>query len=133
MTTTTNETTAGYTIEHNGAQFAPTGRIEWQDRPAADRIDITAHNAAVDARYLAQWETRPAEFHAYVTDWGTKRGTVTTWNGSTIGHVVSIVKCRHNMSRSMLAIQVQGTNGANYYGRFAADNGNLIRLRKSTR
>ena len=108
---------SGYAIELQGKVFTPDGRN--------DSLDVANHNAALEAQELAAWDAKPDRWQVYV-----EGNTVTTWTGKVLGTIIERSKCRHNISRNMVAIRFRGTNGATYYGRYGADWSQLCRVRK---
>jgi hypothetical protein len=109
------------------------------------------HNAAVEARELAVWATRPDNAVGYFRfpsedEFETRSGsrqyrasffpyrngaTVTTWLGTTIGTVLSAHVYRHNLGGRFVSLTIMGTNGATYSGRASWDNGTCINLRRT--
>lgn len=131
-------------LTFQGQTFTPDGRT---DIPA-DRAH--AINEQTNARELEFWATAPiayapayyafpsdtpgpygrASWYPVLTRSGETPARVTTWFGTTIGTIVYARVFRHNFGGRMLAIRVQGTNGAYYVGRASFDNGTMVRLRK---
>lgn len=112
----------GYVFQSQGhGAFAPHGHVEM----TPDQIE--AHNAELERQELAAWSAKPAAFNAYVsTD-----SRVTTWRGTTLGHIIRRSHYRHNFGARFEAITVRGNNGATYHGRYSVDNQQIVRLRKS--
>jgi hypothetical protein len=108
----------------------------------------STHNAAVEARVLAEWATRPANAVGYFSfpsedEFAARTGPrqwrasvfpyrngapVTTWMGTVIGSVMSALVYRHNLGGRFVSLTIMGTNGATYSGRASWDNGNCINL-----
>jgi hypothetical protein len=55
---------------------------------------------------------------------------VSTWRGVRLGTITAARVYRHNFGARMVAVTVQGTNGAQYYGRASYDHGQCITLHK---
>ena len=113
-----------YAFLHEGCAFIP-------NRTAIDVKDIEAHNTALEKAELAQWAAAPDYFAGYILKTAAKGGEVTTWCGAEIGTIVAVSHYRTNVSRSMVAVTVRGTNGALYHGRYGSDWTQLVRLRKN--
>ena len=128
-----------YAIKHEGKVFTPDGKTDIKP----DQVD--AHNAELTAQELAVWATAPDRFAVYIvkkTDptmkaMGANAGPETwhmaeTFTGARLSKGrVSISRFRTNMSRNMVAVRFEGTNGATYYGRYGADWSQLCRVRKA--
>ncbi len=138
---------------HNGIAFAPDGS-QGEMSPEA----IEAHNRAqdaVDVAYaqtlpdrLTAYYTFPAEqhplfggpkvwrasfaplLHSYIENGVANEATVTTWQGSKLGSIVSAHVYSHNFGGRFVSIRAR-INGATYYGRASWDNGSVINLRKA--
>lgn len=102
------------------------------------------HNQLIESAELAEWSSLPDAMVAYYTFPDTHRGLlhctfqpvgafVSTWKGARLGTITSAHVYRHNFGARMVSLRVQGTNGAEYYGRASWDGGNMVRLRKVKR
>lgn len=108
-----------YGFIHNGTVYTPNGT------PNVDPAQNTARNQAVEQGELSEWETQPARFFAYYN-----ARSVTTWLGTVLGHITGSRIYRHNLGGRFISLNVEGTNGAKYYGRASYDNGQCIVLHK---
>ena len=133
-----------YGFTHAGKVYTPNGTT-----------GITANdqrNDQLEAAELARWADQPDQQVAYYSiptlagNWGTairtvgafhphdlRNATVSTWLGTTLGHITSAHVYRHNFGGRMVSLYVKGTNGAEYYGRASWDGGNVIKLRRVQR
>lgn len=108
-----------YVVSHAGRTFTPDGEI-----PKLTDAQIDQHNRMIEQAQLANWADQPDKFAAYV-----KGQRIQTWLGTTIGTITSSRPYRYGLV-NMAAIRVQGSNGAEYHGRYGVDSGELVRLRR---
>lgn len=131
-----------YGFIHDGHVFTPNGTT-------VATADNATRNARLEAAELRAWNEQPETFVAYyhipkpdahllpIREYRAdfrpdiSRACVTTWRGTTIGRVVKAHVYRHNFGGRMVALQVEGTNGARYHGRASWDNGTCVRLRRA--
>jgi hypothetical protein len=128
-----------YGFSHEGKVFTPNGT-------SVSPEDNDTRNADIERQQLADWAEQPdcfVAYYAFLTKQQIGRtyrptfypliseeACVTTWLGTRLGDIVSARVYQHNFGSRMVAICVQGTNGAEYYGRASWDNGEVIKLRK---
>lgn len=103
--------------------FKYQGKIFTPNNTMVDPTDNDARNAEIEKVNLKIWAEKPERFSGYVTldpAWKPGLGTfhsgkdmVATWLGTKLGTVYR----SRNDRRGMLYLRVQGTNGANYYGK----------------
>ena len=118
----------GYAIEFKGKAFVPGGRAPRLDNPAA----MEAYNAALEGSELAEWAKQPERFAVYIIERKEGGMIATTWRGVQLSRgCIEFSTFRTNISRNMVAVRFQGTNGATYYGRYGADWSQLCRVRKA--
>jgi hypothetical protein len=130
-----------YAFTHEGKAFTPN-----QTKVGPSEVD--AHNAAQEAAELAVWATAPDRFAVYIVkktdptmralnsaEWKPETWYIaTTWRGVQLSKGrVAISRFSTNISRNMVAVRFQGTNGAEYHGRYGADWSQLCRVRKAKR
>lgn len=123
----------GYAFQHGNTAYTPDGGR----MPGAD---AEAHNAALEAAELAEWAKAPERFAGYISETPEPQGVsinerhLTTWRGTKLGKVTSFRLLRAGYGAGhgyrMAAVRVRGTNGAEYYGRYGYDSGQLVRLKK---
>ena len=112
-----------YAFEHAGAVYTP--------NPNGPGVtNVNAHNDALEAAELAQWATAPDRFAGYIVGHSVAQ-TLETWRGKRLGVVTEYRLLRgRSFGARMWSVRVRGNNGATYYGRYGADNSQLVRLRK---
>lgn len=133
-----------YAFVHDGKAYTP-------NRTPVPASDAVAHNAAIEARELAQWATQPDRQLAYFAfpqeddpiipthgrpyrrDFAPSviGATVSTWTSKPLGRIVSARVYYHNFGGRFVSLKVEGNNGATYYGRASYDNGSCVYLRKA--
>ena len=96
--------------------------------------EAEAHNAAIEAAELAHWNTAPDTFCGYIVNKAVSGATMepflSTWRGVKLG-VVYLGRSYHNNFGALIrSIEVKGSNGATYYGRYAENSTQFIQLRK---
>jgi hypothetical protein len=74
---------------------------------------------------LSAWAAKPDNFACYVVD-----NNATTWLGAPLGRVIKSNTYRNNFGAKIRSVQIRGTNGARYFGRFGSDWSQLVRLTK---
>jgi hypothetical protein len=128
--------TMGYVFQHEGAQYAPDGRVEV--------ANVDEHNAQLERAELALWAQQPDRWAVYIVKnpkydpnalgvFNERKWIATTWKGTKIGDVTkSSTHKRYtaNSIYSMRTVHITGTNGAYYYGRYGSDWAQLCRIRK---
>lgn len=110
-----------------GYVFASTEHGQYDPAGQVHVADVDAHNRQVEAEELARWTEAPARMLGYYDE---ASNTVRTWLGTSLGTIVRWRVYRHNFGGQMVAMTVQGTNGARYYGRASFDTGTCVWLRK---
>lgn len=113
----------GYIFKFEDRSFSPDGEIK-------DGRNVDAHNQELEARELGYWQVQPNRYHGYVQRSDDKPKAITTWLGAPLGVITRVSSYINNFGARIACIRVKGTNGAEYYGYFGYDNGELVRLRK---
>ena len=91
--------------------------------------DAEAHNAAIEAAELAHWDTKPDVFCGYVVPGNSINLEFATWCGVKLGAIYRGRPYHNNFGARIIPVEVKGSNGAAYYGRYSDDT-QFIRLRK---
>lgn len=126
-----------YAFVHHGKAYTPNGTT-------VPVQDAEQHNADIERRELEYWNSQPDRMSAYYSFPADRLdrkyreefspmlacATVKTCMGKVLGSIVSAHVYRHNLGSRMVAIRVQGSNGAVYSGRASYDHGECINLRK---
>ncbi len=117
-----------------------------QELDAVDAGEYRPDNAALERAELTRWAERPdrqlAYYHfpkptgdglTYLADFRPhlEGATVTTWPGTVLGTITAAHVFPHNFGARMIALTIQGTNGARYTGRASFDGGSCVWLRRA--
>jgi hypothetical protein len=114
-----------FILNDTGKAFTPNGTVLLA-------TEAEAHNAAIEAAELAHWAGKPDVFCGYVCPWPPSNGpwSFATWRGVELGQVTLGRLYRNNFGARIRSVEVRGSNGATYYGRYAECSTQFIRLRK---
>lgn len=126
-----------YAFKHEGKVYGPDGPIKDMDGHELQPSDADNYNKGLEAIELEEWKLQPDTWLAYYIIIRGENGLpvlggafASTWLGTSLGRITSAHIYRHNFGSQMISIEVEGTNGATYYGRASYDWGSCVKLHK---